>query len=88
MNLESKIQSKIVNRLTKEGWFVIKLIKVSKSGIPDLLAHRQGETMYIEVKRENGKLSEVQKVRIAQLREQGITVKIWTDYGEDFNSGI
>jgi hypothetical protein len=41
--------------------------------------------MYIEVKRPTGKLSELQKIRINQLREQGITVKIWTDYGKDFN---
>ena len=54
--------------------------------MPDILCHRQGETMYIEVKRESGKLSEVQKVRIEQLRNQGIIVKIWTDYGKDFNT--
>jgi hypothetical protein len=41
--------------------------------------------MYIEVKRETGKLSELQKIRIKQLEEQGITVKIWTEYGKDFN---
>jgi len=40
--------------------------------------------MFIEVKRENGKLSELQKIRIKQLQEKGFTVKIWTDYNEDF----
>jgi hypothetical protein len=40
--------------------------------------------MYIEVKREMGKLSELQKIRIKQLEEQGIMVKIWTSYGTDF----
>ena len=83
--LESKIQSKIITQLQKEGWLCIKLIKTTVNGIPDILAHRQGETMYIEVKRESGKLSELQKIRIKQLREQGITVKIWSDYGTDFS---
>jgi Holliday junction resolvase len=82
--LESKIQSKIINQLTKEGWLCIKLIKTSVNGIPDVIAHRQSETMYIEVKRPTGKLSELQKIRIQQLREQGITVKIWSDYDTDF----
>jgi hypothetical protein len=41
--------------------------------------------MYVEVKRETGKLSELQKIRIKQLGEQGITVKIWTSYGTDFS---
>jgi len=41
--------------------------------------------MYIEVKQSTGKLSELQKLRIHQLKEQGITVKVWQDYGIDFN---
>jgi hypothetical protein len=42
--------------------------------------------MYIEVKRPSGKVSEIQKVRIKQLREQGINVKIWQGYGIDFGT--
>jgi len=49
-----------------------------------LICHRDGETMYIEVKRPMGKLSEVQKIRIEQLRCYGITVLIWTDYERNF----
>jgi len=40
--------------------------------------------MYIEVKQPSGKLSELQKVRIAELKEKGIIVKVWQDYGSDF----
>jgi len=58
---------------------------LSASGYPDLLCHRNGESMYIEVKQSTGKLSELQKLRIHQLKEQGITVKVWQDYGIDFN---
>lgn len=83
--MESKIQSKIIKKLEEDDWYVIKLIKTSKNGIMDLICHRQGETMYIEVKRETGILSELQKVRISELQKQGITVKVWTDYGKDFN---
>ena len=86
--LESKIQTKIKKKLEADGWIVIKLVRTSKSGIPDLLCHRQGETMYIEVKRPTGKLSELQKTRIKQLESQGITVKIWTDYDTDFSTRI
>ena len=85
MMLESKIQTKIIKQLESENWLCIKLIKTTVNGIPDILAHRQGETMYVEVKRETGKLSELQKIRIKQLGEQGITVKIWTSYGTDFS---
>jgi hypothetical protein len=83
--LESKIQTKIIKQLESENWLCIKLIKTTVNGIPDLLCHRKGETMYVEVKRKTGILSELQKIRIKQLEEQGITVKIWTSYGTDFS---
>jgi len=83
--LEQAIQSKIIKKLTQEGWLCLKIIKLSKSGYPDLLCHKDGKTMYIEVKRPNGKLSEIQKLRIKELRDNGINVKVWEDYGKDFS---
>jgi Holliday junction resolvase len=82
---ESKRQSKIINQLTKEGWLCVKLIKTNKNGIPDLMCLKNGITMFIEVKRPNGKLSELQKIRIKQLQDLGFDCKIWTDYDVDYN---
>lgn len=41
--------------------------------------------MFIEVKKESGKLSEIQKYRIEELKKQGFNVKVWSEYGTDFN---
>ena len=82
--LEKNIQTKIKKKLELEGWFVIKLITTSCNGIPDLLCLKNGETMFIEVKRPNGVLSELQKFRINELRSRNITVKIWQDYDQEF----
>lgn len=41
--------------------------------------------MFIEVKQPAGKLSDLQKLRIEQLKKNGFDVKIWQDYGIDFN---
>ena len=84
MILEQTIQKKIINQLQKEGWLCIKLIKTNWNGIPDLLCLKNGITMFVEVKREKGKLSELQKVRIKDLKEKGFEVKVWTDYNTDF----
>jgi Holliday junction resolvase len=84
MELEQKIQSRIIKKLQAEGWLCLKIIKLSASGYPDLLCHRNGETMYIEVKRPNGKLSELQKIRIKELTNNGIKVKAWSDYEQEF----
>lgn len=83
--LESALQKKIIDKLTKESWYVIKLIKTNKNGIPDLLALKDGVSWFIEVKQLKGVLSEIQKFRIQELREKGFKVSIWTDYGIDFS---
>ena len=68
---EQQIQKKITDQLTNDGWFVIKLMKTSINGIPDLMALRNGTTKFIEVKKPRGVISEIQKYRIKQLRKQG-----------------
>ena len=82
--LESKRQAKIIAKLTQEGWLCVKLIKTSVNGIPDIMALKGGKTMFIEVKQPDGKLSELQNVRIGQLLALGFDVKLWTEYDTDF----
>jgi Holliday junction resolvase len=82
--LESKIQSKIIKKLELQGYFVIKLVRTNKNGIMDLIALKDGKTIFIEVKQPNGVLSELQKLRIKQLRDLGFDCKIWTDFECDF----
>lgn len=83
--LESKRQSKIIKKLTEDGWLVIKLIKTNINGICDLMALKDGKTIFIEVKQPTGVLSEIQKLRIGQLRLQGFTVFVWVDYQVAFD---
>ena len=81
---EQQIQKKITTQLEKDGYLVLKLIKCNKSGYPDLLAVKENDTLFIEVKKPNGKLSELQKVRIADMKQRGINVVVWTAYKQDF----
>lgn len=50
------------------------------NGIPDLMAMKEGKTIFIEVKQEKGVLSELQKLRIEQIQKNGFEVFIWTDF--------
>ena len=81
---EQQIQTKIKKKLQERGWFVTKLIKTSANGIPDLLAIKYGKAMFIEVKRENGKLAPLQQMRLEELTQAGAIVKVWSDYEVDF----
>jgi len=82
---EQQIQSKIIKKLEADGWFVIKLIKTNKNGIPDLLAVKKDRAIFVEVKQEHGKLSEIQRYRINELRAKGIEVFVWIDYNVNFD---
>ena len=76
MSLEKEIQAKVIKILERYGWYCIKLIQTSKNGIPDLLCHRLGMTMYIEVKRPGLKPTPLQGVRHKELRRSGINVHV------------
>lgn len=82
--LESAIQSSIKKKLEADGWIVVKLIKTSMNGIPDLLALKGGCSRFIEVKQPKGVLSEIQKYRINQLKEMGFDVRVWIGYEQDY----
>ncbi len=78
--LESKIQSRLIKRLEKKGWYVIKLIQTNKNGIPDLLCIKDGwKIIFIEVKSKKGKVSELQKYRHKELKEKKIHTYIYYD---------
>jgi Holliday junction resolvase len=67
----SAYQTKIKNQYTKLGYTVLKVIKLSDSGYPDLLALKDGKAIWIEVKEKTDTLKPLQKLRIAKLRQLG-----------------
>lgn len=74
---ERQIQKKIIDRYEALGWYVIKLIKTNKNGIPDLICLKENEKpLFIEVKTEKGVLSKLQEYRIKELTEKSFDVKI------------
>ncbi len=74
---EQQIQKKIIDKYTAEGWYVIKLIKTNKNGIPDLLCLKSTEVpLFIEVKTDKGKTSPLQDFRIKELTDFGFNAII------------
>ena len=43
---EQQIQSKRITQLEAEGYYVLKLVKTNKTGIPDLLALKESEVLF------------------------------------------
>lgn len=73
---ESAIQKKLVDGLAAQGWWVQKVVGQSRNGLPDLVAIHNGETLWIEVKRDNGKLSRFQTLEIANMTMNGAKVLV------------
>jgi Holliday junction resolvase len=75
---EQQIQSKKIKELEEQGYYVIKLMKTNKNGIPDLLAiPKNSDVLFVEVKAANGKVSKLQEFRIKELKSNGIKVQIY-----------
>ena len=48
---EQQIQTKKIKELEQQGYYVIKLIRTNKNGIPDLLAiPKDSDVLFVEVK--------------------------------------
>ena len=74
--MASKQQSKLIKLWKDKGYFVINLVKVTPSGLPDLIALKTNEVIFIESKEVWDRLSVLQKVRIKMLTNIGFTVYV------------
>ena len=75
---EQQIQNKRIKQLEANGYYVLKLIKTNKNGIPDLLAIPKGSNvLFSEVKTEKGKLSKLQEYRLKELDGLGFNTEIY-----------
>ena len=69
---EQFIQKKILNYLEDDGYYCLKLAKTNKNGIADIIAIKPNRVFFVEVKSEKGIVSELQKHRIEELKQNGI----------------
>ena len=75
---EQQIQTKRIKQLEAEGYYVIKLMKTNKNGIPDLIAiPPNSDVEFFEVKAPNGKTSPLQDFRIKELTEHGVKAEVY-----------
>tara|TARA_B100000780_G_C20742102_1_gene294818 strand:+ start:257 stop:496 length:240 start_codon:yes stop_codon:yes gene_type:complete len=75
---EQQIQNKRIKELESEGYYVIKLIKTNKNGIPDLVAIPPNcEVLFSEIKKPKGVISELQKYRLKELEKHGVKTEVY-----------
>ena len=75
---EQQIQKKRIDQLEKEGYYVLKLIKTNKNGIPDVLAiPPDSGVIFSEIKTPKGKLSPIQEYRLKELDKHGFRTEVY-----------
>jgi Holliday junction resolvase len=75
---EQQIQSKRIKELEAEGYYVLKLIKTNKNGIPDIIAiPPNSNVIFSEVKTPTGRLSKLQEFRLKELEKYGFKTEVY-----------
>tara|TARA_R110000796_G_scaffold21371_2_gene62924 strand:- start:13282 stop:13521 length:240 start_codon:yes stop_codon:yes gene_type:complete len=75
---EQQIQSRRIKELEAQGYYVIKLVKTNKNGIPDLIAiPPNSDVLFSEIKRPEGKVSKLQEYRLKELDEHGCNTEVY-----------
>ena len=75
---EQQIQSKRIKQLEAEGYYVIKLVKTNKNGIPDVVAIPPNSgVLFSEIKTPKGRLSKLQEYRLKELEEHGLRTEVY-----------
>ncbi len=64
-------QQKMIKQYTKEGYKVLKIIRLNVNGMPDLMLLKDGKVKWVEIKKAGDTLKPLQKLRIEELREMG-----------------
>lgn len=78
--MASKQQSKLIKHWQDKGYFVINLVKITPSGLPDLIALKPNEVIFIESKEKCDSLSPLQRSKIKLLNRLGF--KVFVNYEE------
>ncbi len=75
MTSEASYQRKLIKKYESDGYYVIKLSRTNKNGIPDLICLKPigdlVDVVFIEVKGKKGVVSPLQKFRKAELEAFG-----------------
>ena len=75
---ESQVQKIRIAELEAQGYYVLKLMKTNKNGIPDIIAIPPNTpVLFSEVKTPKGKTSKIQEYRLKELKKYGFKTEIY-----------
>ena len=80
LKMASKQQTKLIKHWRSLGYFVINLVKITPTGLPDLIALKPNEVIFIESKEKWDKLNPLQIAKIEILKK--LKFKVYVNENE------
>lgn len=74
---ESQIEARMARMIRERGGLCYKWVSPGAAGVPDrIVVTPKGQTIYIELKTEVGRLQRIQQWQIGELRARGADVRV------------
>lgn len=74
---ESAIEAKLVRMVRERGGLCYKFVSPGNPGVPDrIVITPEGRTVYVELKTEIGRMSNIQKWQRAELQKRGADIRV------------
>ncbi len=78
--LEREIEKRLGAELKKHGCLFYKFVSMGQAGVPDrIVITPSGQTIYVELKTDAGRLTKLQRLQIERIEKQG--AKVYVLYG-------
>ena len=78
---ESNLEKRCVAFAKEQGWLSYKFTSPQIAGVPDRLFVKAGQVLFVEFKvLKSGRLTKLQEVAIARLREEQMRVAVVDDF--------
>lgn len=75
--LEKEIERRMVQTVKKRGGLCYKFVSPNNPGVPDrIIITPDGRVIFVELKTEIGRLANIQKWQIGEMRKRGADVRV------------
>lgn len=74
---ESAIEARLVKMVRERGGLCYKFVSPGNPGVPDrIVITPEGRTIYVELKTEVGRLANIQKWQLGEMKARGAEVRV------------
>lgn len=74
---ESAIEARLVRMVRERGGLCYKFVSPGNPGVPDrIVITPDGRTIYVELKTEIGRLANIQRWQLDEMRKRGADVRV------------